>query len=369
MSRHPEIEIRIKLPLEHFELEIHHRSSRQVTGLFGPSGSGKTSCLESIAGLRRGVEGLIACGETIWLDSEHQVNLPPEKRGIGYVPQDHLLFPNLDVTGNLKAGKPRAQQSEAAWQHTCDEVVRVLELENLLKRKIDRLSGGERQRVALARALCSGPRMLLLDEPLASLDVKLRHRILPYLLRIREAFDIPIIIVSHSAIELLALCDEIVAIDRGKVIAAGNPVDVLTQSEVYGRATGEQFENILPVTVDAIGAHTARLLLGTGHGNPSVSVIRPVPDIGSQIRIGIPAADILIATQPPQGLSARNLLPATIQKIRQIGFKTIISTQLDSSDTPPLIVEITNDALESLNLSLEQEIWLVIKTSSIVVYG
>ncbi|MEE3178395.1 MAG: ATP-binding cassette domain-containing protein, partial [Verrucomicrobiota bacterium] len=186
-------------------MEAEFTGSRRVTGLFGASGSGKTTWLETMAGLRRSARGFIQFGETVWLDSDARIDVPPEQRGIGYVPQDHLLFPHMTVRRNLQSGQQRAAVSGHDFKRMLEDVVDVLELDSLLERGVRELSGGERQRVALGRALCSGPRLLLLDEPLASLDLQLRLRILPFLQRVRDHFDVPMLVVSHNPIELQAL--------------------------------------------------------------------------------------------------------------------------------------------------------------------
>ena len=178
--------VRVQLALDRFDLDIDVTTHQQVTGIFGVSGSGKTSLLETICGLRRNAQGTIRFGEEVWLDTTTRTFVKPEQRHIGYVPQDGLLFPHKNVRQNLLSGSKRAVQNGHPLQETLQLVTDILELSPLLDRSVTTLSGGERQRVALGRAICSGPRLLLLDEPFASLDLALRRKLLPFLRRIRS---------------------------------------------------------------------------------------------------------------------------------------------------------------------------------------
>jgi molybdate transport system ATP-binding protein len=216
----------ISLPLADFTLEIDVRLPCQVTGVFGPSGAGKTSLLDLIAGLRQPASARIALNDRVLTDTAAGVVLPPRLREIGYVPQDLALFPHLSVRNNLLYGqrKDRAAGPLFSFAH----VTEVLQIQPLLARGTGDLSGGERQRVALARALLTSPRLLLLDEPLASLDAELKAKIIPYLCRVRDEFHLPILYVTHDEQEVLALCDEVLEIRTGRVIDrrrlhAGNP--------------------------------------------------------------------------------------------------------------------------------------------------
>ncbi len=367
MSR-PLWEMRLRLPLDKFELDVHCTSERRVIGLFGPSGSGKTTWLETVAGLRRHARGYLRCGESVWLDSEAGIRLRAEQRGIGYVPQDHLLFPHLSVRQNLESGARRARREGHDFAAIFAEVVEVLELAPLLGRKPGGLSGGERQRVALGRALCSGPRMLMLDEPLASLDAELRHRILPFLLRVRDHFDIPIFVVSHNPLELQALCDEVIALRAGKIVFQGPPIEVFTRSDIYPTAAGDGFENILPATVATHHAHSTQIVLGAGAEGPCASLVKLAQPAGAAILVGIRANDILVATQPISGLSARNCLPATVESIQAVDSKVLLTARLRQAEAPEIVVELTHDALTDLNLSEGSAIHLVMKSNAFSVY-
>jgi molybdate transport system ATP-binding protein len=204
-----------------FIVEIAAAAAARAIALIGPSGSGKTSVLEAIAGLRTPRRGRIALNDRVLFDSAARTNVPPRLRHVGYVPQDTLLFPHLTVRGNVEYGKPRGRTADMAM------VVRLLELTTLMDRRVSSLSGGERQRVALARALHSAPDVLLLDEPLAAVDVARRARIIDALLEIRDTLQVPLVYVTHAADEALAVADYAIALDEGRVVAAGPTQQVL----------------------------------------------------------------------------------------------------------------------------------------------
>ena len=195
-----------------FTLEIHERFEARALALFGPSGAGKTTVLEAIAGLRRPDSGTIELNGHLLFDAERRVDLPVQSRRVGYVPQDVALFPHLNVRHNMNYGVGRGAAVEA------DKVVQLLEIEPLIDRDVTGLSGGERQRVAIARALMSAPDILLLDEPLAAVDQPLRDRILPYIERVRDEIETPLIYVSHSAIEVQRIADRVLRVDGGRVV-------------------------------------------------------------------------------------------------------------------------------------------------------
>ncbi|HEX4262829.1 MAG TPA: ATP-binding cassette domain-containing protein [Verrucomicrobiae bacterium] len=207
---------KILLALTDFPLEIEVEIQGQVTAIFGPSGAGKTSLLDLIAGLRRPKSAFVKLGDRVLTDTASATNVPTRHRQIGYVPQDLALFPHLSVDRNLLYGYKNNGAPNALFSY--EHVTAVLEIGSLAGRAVTNLSGGEKQRVALARALLASPQILLLDEPLASLDTVLKSKIIPYLARIRDEFHVPMLYVTHDWNEVQALCEEALIMERGKIV-------------------------------------------------------------------------------------------------------------------------------------------------------
>jgi molybdate transport system ATP-binding protein len=351
----PVLEARVRLPLDRFALDVDLSIAGGVTGIFGPSGSGKTSLLESIAGLRRPATARIVFGGETWEDGSSRTRLPPERRRVGYVPQDSILFPHLDVRGNLLAAADRDGD-------TFEAVVSVLALAPLLERGVLALSGGEKQRVALGRALCARPRLLLLDEPLSAVDLAMRGRLLAFLRRIRERFDVPMLLVSHDPLAVQALADDVIVLQEGKVRARGAPREVLTDPSIFPLAEAEGFRNVLPCRVDGPDA----VRLGARGGGPRLHTA-PIPDGGSEdALVTVPAADVLLATEPPRGLSARNAIPATIRSIVAVGRMRLVHCRVDG-EVPDVVAEVTEGARAELGLEPGRVVHLVVKAAACAV--
>ena len=350
----PTVDIDLRLEAGSFRLEASFESRALAIGLFGASGAGKSTVLEAVAGWRRDVVGRIAIRGRVLLDSSRGIHVSPRERGIGYVPQDLLLFPHFDVRENIRSSARGGDASAADFEKAVD----VLGLERLLDRGIHTLSGGEGQRVALARALCSEPEILLFDEALAALDRPLRRRILPYLVRVREAFDVPLLFVSHDATEVQALCEEVAILDGGSVVAQGPPAAVLGDPE---RASTE-FENVLHGSVELEQAGTANLLTT---GTCRVQVPRRDLAHGARAIFGLRADDIIVAPGDPGPLSARNLLPARIESLHVDGQDVRMLARLEGESAgPPLLVSLTTGAVEELQLAQGRRVHLVFKTQS-----
>jgi molybdate transport system ATP-binding protein len=359
--------VRVRVALDRFALDVDFTTTHRVTGVFGVSGAGKTTLLETVMGLRRRARGTVRLGETVWLDTARRLRVAPERRGVGYVPQDSLLFPHLSVLGNLRAGRGRALRRDGGFHETLETVVRVLELAPLLQRDPATLSGGERQRVALGRALCSGPRLLLLDEPLASLDAGLRHRVLPFLHRVQAEFAIPILLVSHDPMEVQALCEDLIVLREGRIVGRGAPREVLTRPDVFPMAEREGFENILPARVEAHRDGTTIVRLGAGGDGPALTVARTASPPGEPLLLGVPADEITVALEPLAGLSARNAVPARITRVETVGAWRLVTAQVQG-DVPPLVAEVTADAQAELHLASGVDVYLLIKTSAVTLF-
>jgi molybdate transport system ATP-binding protein len=213
-----------------FELAVDLVLHGVVTGIFGASGAGKTTLLEIIAGLRQPSVGTIRLDGAVLFDAAEKIFRPARARRIGYVPQDLALFPHLRVEANIDYGRHRAAAGEPAIRR--EAVCRVLEIEGLLTRFPGELSGGEQQRVAFARALLSSPALLLFDEPLAHLDRELKERVIPYLVRVRDEFRVPILYVTHAADEIVALCRDTIVLESGKVVAQGAPEQLFARTDL-----------------------------------------------------------------------------------------------------------------------------------------
>jgi molybdate transport system ATP-binding protein len=361
------LEVDVRLPLDRFDLEVAFTADGPVTGVFGPSGAGKSILLETIAGLRQGASGEVRLGERVWLDSGSGRCLPPEQRDIGFVPQDSLLFPHLDVRRNLLAGAGRARRGGGGAEVELGRVCELLELTRLLDRDVASLSGGERRRVALGRALCSGPRLLLLDEPLASLDLPLRRRLLPLLRRLRSELTIPMVLVTHDPIEVQALCDEIIVLREGAAVARGEPHRVLAEPRIFTLAE-EAFENILPARHVRREASTSVLRLGEADGGVELITLASSAELGAEVLVGLPSSEIVLATRRPEGLSARNVLPGRVEAIRASGGWSLVETRL-GSDLPPVSVEVVETTPAKLGIAPGSDLFLVIKATSCRLYG
>jgi molybdate transport system ATP-binding protein len=219
----------VELSFGQFHLCIDLRFSDGITGIFGPSGAGKTTLLEVLSGLRKPHRGRQSLNGDVLFDSQNKIFIPAAKRNIGYVPQDLALFPHLSVRENIRYGQ--SEKGGLASQTSFEAICRVLEIEENLSQFPNSLSGGEKQRVALARALMTKPRFLLLDEPLSGLDQQLKEKVIPFILRIRDEFALPMIYVTHSPGEIMALCREVVLLDKGRIVGKGKPFDFFVKTD------------------------------------------------------------------------------------------------------------------------------------------
>jgi molybdate transport system ATP-binding protein len=328
-----------------------------ITALFGRSGSGKTTLVNLIAGLLAPDAGEIRVDDEVLTDTRRGLAVPVERRRIGYVFQDARLFPHLSVLGNLRYGERRANSNAVIG---LDEVVGLLGLGALLGRKPRQLSGGERQRVSLGRALLAQPRLLLLDEPLAALDVARREEVLPYLVALRDRLAIPMVYVSHQFDEVLRLANHLVLLEGGQVLAEG-PVDELSlYSELQSIVGPELVGAVVEGLVTRLHPETGSAELAVGTGTLLVS-LRDVP-VGARVRLQLLARDIILATQPVQGLSVRNALASTVIAMSDDGFGAVL-VRVDVGGAI-VLARISQNAWQALNLRPGDAVWTLVKAVS-----
>src|SRR5215475_13596769 len=351
--------IRCRVPLAHFDLDIDVSFEARLASVFGPSGSGKTTVLDAIAGLIKLTSGEIEIGGRTLFSSDRGINLPPQERGVGYVPQQGTLFPHLSVRKNVLFGAGRITRSKRSRNIRMEHVLNVLEIANLLERPVTKLSGGEAQRVALARAILSQPQLLLMDEPLASLDITLKEKILPYLARVRDEFEISIIYVTHSLAEVLTLADWVLMIKQGQLVTQGVPKEALRSSHAILEIPEEQFENVFTVSlVDSdVDAGRTKVRMQTGEELFIPYVTQPP---GPVFQIRISADDIIVATQNPEGTSAGNVLPGIIRRIDMREGQAMLMVLAGEE----FYVKVTAAAVKKLGLVVDCPVFLMMKARS-----
>jgi molybdate transport system ATP-binding protein len=331
--------------------------------VFGPSGVGKTTLLRLIAGLERPDAGHVRLGGLVLFDSEARVRVPLRSRRVGMVFQDDLLFPHLPVESNLHFGLRGWPRAEAAARVA--EVAALCGVHGLLKRGIESLSGGERQRVGLARALAPRPRLLLCDEPVSALDLESRHALVENLRLVQRAEAIPVLYVTHSPSEAVALGSTLFLMERGRVVAQGPPLDVLASARGAWLSAPEGLRNTFRARVEfhLEGGGATRLRLD---GGPSLIVHRvPLPP-GQQVVVDVLAEEILLARGPVEGLSARNVIAGTVERV--LGHGADAEVLVRTGDLL-WVVSVVEPAVAALGLEPGAEVWLVIKARSCRVTG
>jgi molybdate transport system ATP-binding protein len=353
------IDVDIEQRLGAFDLKVAFRAEAPIVGLFGRSGSGKTSVVNALAGTSRPHRGRIIINGEALFDSARGIDLPPDKRRLGYVFQDGLLFPHLDVESNLRYGLHRAPAAARVIDPA--HVIELLGLKMLLHRLPDKLSGGEKQRVAIGRALLAQPRLLLMDEPLASLDVRRQSEVLRYIEQLRDDLHIPIVYVSHAVGEITRLADTVVLLADGKALAYG-PVD-----EVMGRIdlrphTGRYESGSVIETV--VAAHDLAYGLTTLHFDGGELIVPNVEAlVGERVRVRIRARDVALANARPAGLSVLNVLTASLVAI-SAEEGPIVEVQLQIGQAA-LLARITRKSLHQLALREGQQVHALIKAVSL----
>jgi molybdate transport system ATP-binding protein len=359
------IAARFKIAYPGFALDVDlDLPGRGVTALFGPSGSGKTTLLHCIAGLERAAQGRLAIGGEIWQD-EHRC-VPTHRRPLGYVFQEASLFPHLSVQGNLDyALKRSGRRIASADFFSFDHIVDLLGIDALLDRSPDRLSGGERQRVAIARALLTAPRLLLMDEPLAALDLARKNEILPYLERLHDALEIPVLYVSHAPDEVARLADHLVVLDAGRAVAQGPLAETLARADLPVRL-GEDAGVVLDGTVAERDAqwHLAKIDIDGGEG-AALWVRDGGHASGQRVRVRILARDVSIALERHEGTSILNILPAQVVSLADDDHpaQTLVRLQIGSA---PILARVTHRSASHLELAPGRPVWVQIKAVALI---
>jgi len=355
------LRIRAHLARSDFHLDVDlELPPKGITVLFGPSGSGKTSLLRCVAGLERPSNGLIRLGQELWQDESRDVFVPPWERDLGYVSQEASLFGHLDVQKNVDYGLKRSGKPGSAKARS--GAIELLGIGHLMHRHPANLSGGERQRVAIARALATQPRLLLLDEPLAALDLARRHEILPWLEKMRDELSMPMLYITHSADELARLADYLVVLDKGSVKAYGAAQDVLASVEspvIVGEDTGIVLRGTV-VGRDALW-HLSQVAFPGGY----LWVRDNDMAQGRQVRLRILARDISISTHEPQDTSIQNHLMGSIQAIVDDVHLSQALVRIRCGDSI-LLARVTKRAISMLDLKTGDEVWAQVKSVAVI---
>ncbi len=342
-----------------FRLECKASFESGIVAVFGPSGSGKTTLLNCIAGLDTPDYGTIeALGETIY-SSTIRRNLPPEKRRIAYVFQDSALFPHMTVRNNITYGyklTPYAQRIIVP-----EQLFDLFHLSSLLDRRTGNLSGGERQRVALARAMATSPKLLLLDEPLGSLDDAFKGIILRYLKQVKKELQTPMVYVSHSISEVMALSDSVLVLSNGKIVAEGPPSQILVHPKVSSLANYSSFENLVEGEVTSVNEEAEFTQININGSHLWVPGMYGAPR--ARVTMSIRAGDIILALTTPSKISAQNILQGIVEKVHIKGRRIVVYVNTGVL----LVVEITSMALKYLALQEGQQVYLIVKSNSIMV--
>ena len=357
------IDVRLQLTYSGFALEVDlHLPGRGVTALYGHSGSGKTTCLRCIAGLERAEDGFIQINDEVWQDSRNGVFVPPHKRAVGYVFQEASLFAHLSVRANLEFGLKRIPRQQRRVDMA--QATQLLAIGHLLDRNPQHLSGGERQRIGIARALLTSPKLLLMDEPLAALDSQRKGEILPYLERLHDELDIPVLYVSHAQDEVARLADHIVLLSDGKALASGPIGETLARLDLP-LARGDDAGVVINGTVSAYDEHYQLLTLQLPNSALHMRVAHAPLAVGKALRIKVQARDVSLSLQAEEHSSILNRLPVTVTQEIPADNSAHVLVRLDAVGTP-LLARITRFSRDQLQLHPGQTLWAQIKAVAVL---
>lgn len=358
MIEKPILHVNIKQQKDDFSLSVAFLSDARITAFFGRSGSGKTSLVNLIAGLDRPDSGHISVGGRILFDSEQRINIAPEKRRVGYVFQDGRLFPHLNVKANLLYARRFLNNQKPP--HSLDLIADLLGLAPLLHRRPATLSGGEKQRVAIGRALLSEPQLLLMDEPLASLDAQRKAEILPFIENLRDELKTPILYVSHAMEEVIRLADTLVLLDAGQVIAHGGVEEIMSRLDL--RPLTGRYEAGAVLRVKIACQDNNYQLTGLTFADHTLWIPYIDMPIGTELRMRIRARDISLSKSKPTETSVLNIFQAKITEIAPDGGSQC-EILLDIG--APLIARITRKSVSELNLKVGDSIFALVKAAAI----
>jgi molybdate transport system ATP-binding protein len=357
------IDVRLHLTYSGFTLDMDlHLPGRGVTALYGHSGSGKTTCLRCIAGLERAEDGFVQVNEEVWQDSRNGVFVPPHKRALGYVFQEASLFAHLSVRANLEFGLKRIPRTLRRVDMA--QATELLGIGHLLDRHPQHLSGGERQRIGIARALLTSPQLLLMDEPLAALDSQRKSEILPYLERLHDELDIPVLYVSHAQDEVARLADHIVLLSDGKALASGPIGETLARLDLP-LARGDDAGVVINGTVSAYDEHYQLLTLQLPDSPLQVRVAHAPLAVGKPLRIKVQARDVSLSLYGQEPSSILNRLPVTVTQETPADNSAHVLVRLDAGGTP-LLARITRFSRDQLQLQPGLRLWAQIKAVAVL---
>jgi molybdate transport system ATP-binding protein len=354
------LSVSLQHKFEGLNLDVGFEAPNGITVLFGRSGSGKSTVVNAVAGLFRPDAASISIDGRVLHESAQGIFCPPHKRGVGYIFQDHRLFPHLNVAQNLRYGQrgqkgQQRQEAAQAFEMICD----LLGLTDLLSRRPIGLSGGEAQRVSIGRALLAQPKILLADEPLAALDEGRKSEIMPYFERIRDEMDVPILYVSHSASEVARLATTVVALEKGRVVRQGPALDVLADPQISpagAAAVGAAFDT-------RITRHHEDGLTELSAGGVALFLPRVAASVGQSVRVRLPASDVLLSRGKPEGLSALNVLEGTVSSILSVDEAAALVSVSTVAGT--VLARVTRRSVSALGLEDGVACYAIVKTIAI----
>lgn len=355
------VDVDLKFDRPAFKLHAKFSSDHFATGLFGPSGSGKSTLLSLLAGLIKPKEGHFVLDGVPLIDTTRDIHVPVHQRRIGMVFQESRLFPHFSVKANLSYGLKLLAEKDRRFR--MQQIVDLLEIGDLLAQKPDQLSGGQKQRVALGRALLTSPRLLLLDEPLAALDIRLRNQILPFLRRVKEETAIPMLYVSHSIDETLFLTQQLAIIEEGEIVACGNFHEVMQDRRALTLAQSLGLDNLLHAKLIEHHAELGYDLAQSGEH--TIVIPHGSHQVNDDIAIAFSSSNVALSKQQLMHVTIQNQLRGVVASIDMIDYRTLVSVDVGFK----VIAEVSAKSVEALSLTVGTEVYCLVKTQAIRSYA